>query len=186
MRTLDWFFAFIRALPAAYFGQHRDPARSDELLDRDGELAYAEFLAHFAALNQHLEEVRPVFDEFCARHGFVYVDRIALGRYPRIRIEKVGTSTIWFDLSMDLDETGQRFEQFRRDRPYGLGAGACLDVPDGSKYGTRFWKTLTCFSGVPFDQVPGTLQGELETHLRTVSTWDAEYLKLHGERMQLG
>jgi len=39
----------------------------------------------FVALNEHLKEVQPIFDAFCARHGFVYVPRQAIGRYPRIR-----------------------------------------------------------------------------------------------------
>src|SRR6516165_5430607 len=66
--------------------------------------------ADFAALNEHLEELRPIFDAFCARHRFVYGDRKSLGRYPRIRIEKTGATKIWFDLWMECDKEGQRFE----------------------------------------------------------------------------
>jgi hypothetical protein len=142
--------------------------------------------ADFVALNEHLQEVRPIFDQFCARHGFVYVNRRSLGRYPRIRIERAGVPKIWFDLWMECDKNGQRFERFRRDLPYELTAGAYLDVQDGSKYGTRFGKCFQCFSGTPFDQVGAVLQGEMEKHLPTLEEWDTQYLKDNGEKVQLG
>lgn len=140
--------------------------------------------ADFAALNEHLQEVKPVFDDFCARNGFVYVDRKALGRYPRIRVERVGATTLWFDLWMELDKEGRRVEKFRRDLPYELSAGAYVDVPDGSKYGTRFSKRLQCFSGRPFDQVGAVLRNEMQQHLHILAAWDAQYLKDNGERLQ--
>ena len=37
----------------------------------------------FAALNEHLLEVQPIFADFCNRNGFVFVDRKSLGRYVR-------------------------------------------------------------------------------------------------------
>ena len=142
--------------------------------------------ADFAALNEHLEEVRPIFDAFCARHGFVYVNRKSLGRYPRIRIERPGEPTIWFDLWMEFNKDGQRFEQFRRDLPYELSAGASLVVQDGSKYGIRFDKCFQYFSSKPFDQVGAVLQSEMEKHLPTLEGWNARYLKDNGEKVRLG
>ena len=87
---------------------------------------------------------------------------------------------------MEFGKDGQRYEQFSRDLPYELSAGASLAVPDGSKYGIRFDKCFQCFSGKPFDQVGAVLQCELETHLRTLEQWDVQYLKQNGEKMQLG
>jgi hypothetical protein len=142
--------------------------------------------ADFAALNEHLEELRPIFDAFCARHRFVYGDRKSLGRYPRIRIEKTGATKIWFDLWMECDKEGQRFERFKRDLPYELSAGAYVDEQDGSKYGVRFQKCFPCFSGKPFDQVGAVLQSELEKHLPTLEGWDAEHPKQNGKKVQLG
>jgi hypothetical protein len=142
--------------------------------------------ADFAALNEHLQEMRPIFDDFCTRNGFVYVDRKSLGRYPRIRIEKPGATKIWFDLWMESDKDGQRFERFRRDLPYELSAGAYVDVQDGSKYGTRFQKSLQCFSDKPFDQVGAVLQNEMQKHFHTLEEWDTPYLKDNGEKVQLG
>src|SRR5580700_918068 len=133
--------------------------------------------ADFVALNEHLEEVRPIFDGFCATHGFVYVSRTALGRYPRVRIKRLRETEIWFDLWMEEDKDGNRFEQFRHDLPYELSAGACVVVQDGSKHGTRFSKIMLCFVGKPFDEVGAILQSEMEKHLPTLETWDAQHLK---------
>jgi hypothetical protein len=63
----------------------------------------AEMKAHFEALNAHLLELRPIFDEFCDCHGFHYLDQVAVGRYPRIRIERRGPINLYFDL-----ETAQK------------------------------------------------------------------------------
>jgi hypothetical protein len=151
----------------------------------------ADFLASnkfmdFVALNEHLKEVRPIFDDFCARHGFVYVPRQAIGRYPRIRIARDGLTRLYFDLWMDFDEKGSRFEKFRRDLPYSLYAGASIIENDGSKHGVRFQKGFVCFSGKPFDQVAAVLQSEMEQHLPTLEGWDAQYLKDNGQKVRLG
>lgn len=145
-----------------------------------------DFEAHFAALNEHLEEVRPIFDAFCASHGFSYVNRRALGRYPRIRIQRPGEPKIWSDLWMELDKHGQRFEHFRRDLPYELSGGAYLDVQDGSKYGARFGTSLQCFAGRPFEEVGAVLQEQMEKHLLILEGWDSQCLKEHARRQQLG
>ena len=145
-----------------------------------------DYFAALAALNEHLQEVRPIFDDFCLRNKFVYVPRMSIGRHPRIRITRGEAPTIWFDLAMELDKDGHRFEQFRRDLPYELGAGAYVNVPDGSKYGIRFQKGFQCFTGKPFDQVGAVLQNELQKHLPTLERWDVRYLKANGARVQLG
>ncbi len=145
-----------------------------------------DFEAHFARLNEHLQEVRPVFDDFCAQHGFSYVNRKALGRYPRIRIDKAGAVTIWFDLWMELDDGGHRFTEFSRDLPYELAAGAHAVVPDASKYGIRFQKAIQCFAHKPFCEVGSILRSEMEKYLPIVEQWDLQYLKDHGTRIQLG
>ncbi|HOY59217.1 MAG TPA: hypothetical protein PK640_13920 [Verrucomicrobiota bacterium] len=142
--------------------------------------------AGFDALSEHLREVRPIIDDFCARHGFAYMPRAAIGRYPRIRIAREGSTKLYFDLQMELDEKGQRFEQFRPDLPYALCAGASIVEDDGSKYGVRFQKGFICFSGRPFEQVAAVLQSEMEKHLPTLEAWDARYLKENGEKIQLG
>ena len=140
----------------------------------------------FAALSEHLQEVRPIFDGFCSRNAFSYVNQRSLGRYPRIRIERLGEVTIWFDLLMGLDKCGRRFEQFRPDLPYDLGAGADVVVQDGTRYGVRFQKIIPCFIGRAFHDVAAVLQGTMEDHLRVLERWDARYLREKGERIQLG
>ena len=65
----------------------------------------------FNNLREHLSLVRPIMDEFCRAHGFDYVNPGALGRYPRLRIQKAGEINRWFDLWMGLDKDGKRFEK---------------------------------------------------------------------------
>jgi len=142
--------------------------------------------ADFDTLSEHLQEVRPIFDDFCARHGFEYLPRLAIGRYPRIRIARERLTRLYFDLWMDLDENERRFEQFRRDLPYSLYAGASITEEDGSKHGLRYCIDFTCFSGKPFDQVGAVLQSEMEKHLRTMEEWDPQYLKDNGKKVQPG
>ena len=142
--------------------------------------------ADFAALNEHLVEVRPIFDDFCARHGFAYVDSRSVGRYPRIRIERTGAVRIWFDLWMELDKDGHRIERFRRNLPYELSAGAYVDVQDGSKCGSRYQKAIQCFADKPFDQIGAVLRVEMEKHLPTLEGWDEQYLKAYGKKVRLG
>jgi hypothetical protein len=147
---------------------------------------YAAFKAHFDALNEHLQEIHPIMDDFCSRNGFAYVDKKSLGRYPRIRIEKLGPIELWFDLWMELDKDGRRFERFSPDLPYELSAGAHVIVEDGSAHGTRFQKSLLCFSGKPFERVGAVLKSEMEKYLCIIKEWDAQYLIEHGDKVKLG
>jgi hypothetical protein len=144
------------------------------------------FFGPSAALNEHLQEVRPIFDAFCAEHGFAYVDWRAVGRYPRIRIERPGSVTIWFDLWMEFDWKGRRFEVFRSDLPYELSAGAHFHLPEESEFGIRFQKAMACFSRIPFEQVPHILKGEMEKYLPVLETWDRSHLIKHGKKIMLG
>jgi len=153
-------------------------------------MTHDECEAHFAALSEHLHEVRPIFDDFCAAHSFVYVPKQALGSYPRIRITRPGLwrpSVVesWFDLWMEADEQGQRFEKFRRDLPYGLHAGSYVDVHDAPTKSTRYGLIVACFTGKPFDQVGTVLRAVMEEHLPTLEKWDLQYLKENGRRTPL-
>ena len=140
----------------------------------------------FLAFSGHLQELLPIFDKFCAQYGFDYVAKTAIGRYPRIRIIRSGVIELHFDLWMQLDKHGKRFEEFKRDLPYDLGAGACLLENDGSKHGVRYQKSFLCFFGKPFHEVGAILQSEMEKHLHTLEAWDTQYLKDEGEKVQLG
>jgi hypothetical protein len=149
----------------------------------------AEFLASndccdWVALNEHLKEVRPIFDAFCARHGFSYCNRQSLGRYPRIRIARTDAREIFFDLCMELDKEGHRFERFTRDLPYNLCGGACFDVRDATKLRVRYGRIFHYFRGKPFDQVGAVLQDEMEKHLPTLERWDVQHLIDYGRKRE--
>jgi hypothetical protein len=139
----------------------------------------------FDALNEHLGEVRPLFDQFCSQNGFRFVSRLAIGRYPRIRIEKPGSPKLWFDFRMELDLKGRRFERFSRGLPYELAAGAYIVVNDEQERKVRFQKSIQCFAGKLFDQVHSTLPHDLRNGLQIVESWDSAYLRQNGARVQL-
>jgi hypothetical protein len=143
-------------------------------------------LPQFAALNEHLKEVQPIFDDFCTQKGFAYVDRRSLGRFPRMRIKREGTTNIWIELWMEWDKDGHRIEVFKRDLPYSLSAGSDVDVPDGSKDGVRYGIAFRCFSGIPFDKVSAVLRSEMHKALDTLEKFDVQYLKDKGEKTNLG
>jgi hypothetical protein len=144
-----------------------------------------DYFAALDALNKHLQEVQPIFDDFCVQYGFVYVDRKSLGQYPRIRIERPGAITIWFDLWMEFDKDGKRFEYFKRDLPYELSAGAFVFETDSSNQRTRFDKSFQCFSGKPFEEVSAVLKSEMQTNLLTLEKWDFKYIEDNGRKIIL-
>lgn len=134
------------------------------------------FWGHYSSLNEHLQSVRPIIDEFCLQNNFNYVDRRSIGRSPRVRIERAGNPKIWFDLWMELDETGRVYETFQHDRPYELSCGAVLAEGNMSYY-----KILVCFTGKPFNEVGPVLKQEMEHALSEVEQWDAKFLIENGE-----
>lgn len=139
----------------------------------------------FDALNEHLLKVRPLFDEFCARNSFNYVPRVAIGRYPRIRIQKYDSPKLWFDFSISTDPGGHRFEIFNRELPYELAAGAYIVLRDEFERKVRFQKEIRCFSGMPFDQVHTILRAELQKNLQIIEKWNAANLRSDGIRVHL-
>lgn len=139
--------------------------------------------AQFAALGANLDEVRPIFDEFCARYGFVHANPASLGRYPRIRVNRVRETRIYFDLWMALDANGRRFEHYTPELPYDLSAGAWIDVPDGG--GTRFGSHSECLSARPLHEITPILLQTMEQHLPKLEAWSVQDLKDKGRRSPL-
>lgn len=146
----------------------------------------AEFHAHFNSLNAHLVEVRPIFNDFCNRHAFSFAERPSIGRYPRIRIVRCGAPKLWFDLMMELDPDGRRYEHFTRASLYELGAGAFLDIEDSPNNGTRHSISFWCFKSKPFDQIGTILKDQLELNLNTLAGFDAGYILKNGEMTRFG
>ena len=128
--------------------------------------------ADFVALGQNLGEVRPIFDEFCARHGFVHTNPLSLGRYPRIRVTKERETRMYFDLWMSLDANGRRFERYSPDLPYDLYAGVYVDV--GS---TRYAAGEECLTARPLHAITPILWRTMERHLPKLAAWSVADLK---------
>lgn len=58
-----------------------------------------------------------------------------------------------FDLWIEYDGEGKRFEVFSPDLPYALYPGVTFDEDVDDKLESRYHKGYTCFSGKPFLEV---------------------------------
>jgi len=140
----------------------------------------------FDLLREHLKDVFPIFDKFCASSGYKYVDPNSIGRYPRIRVEKIGSPVYWVELWMELDEKGDRYQSFFNEVPYELSAGAYYDVEDGTEYGCRYQRSLSVFKHRPFKNIPIELYQYLCDSRIEVEKWTGKLLKERGEKVNLG
>lgn len=140
-------------------------------------------VGEYASLNAHLVEILPLIAKFCEENGFCFANRKSLGRYPRVRIERIrGQITEWYDLSMDLTPDGKRYEDFEPGRPYGLGAGAFFVQPATEGSRARMYSFAKCiFEQRPYSQVKTALIGELILGLSEISRWDSVFLEKNGE-----
>ncbi len=142
----------------------------------------------FLELAAHLKALRPTFEMFCAQHGFEFVNRLALGRYPRIRIEKVIDNVhLWFDLWMCLDSDGNRYEKYFESIPYELSAGAFLDIiEEVSLAGHRYQIAFPIWERMPFSAIaPAVLVAAMEDHLPQLSEWNVANLRSKGKVIAL-
>jgi len=140
----------------------------------------------FEKLGEHLKTVKPIIKNFCNKYEFVFVPQSSIGKYPRVRIEKSSKIQLWFDLWMELDVSGKRFTKFFPTIPYELSAGGYIDVEDGTPYGHRYQKAFVCFANKPFNEVTDILLEELENNYWILSKWSINFLKVEGEKIQLG
>ena len=137
----------------------------------------------YESLNAHLAEILPVIAKFSEENGFCFVNRKALGRYPRVRIKRVrGQITDWYDLSMEFTPEGRQYEDFEPGRLYSLGAGASFVQPasEGSR-ARMFSFAKWLFENMPYSQVRTALNNELIGGLPEISQWDSAFLEKNGQ-----
>ena len=145
-----------------------------------------DYYAVYAEMSSHLEHLRPCLAQFCVKHEFSFVDSQCLGRYPRVRVEKVTDVIIYFDLWMCLDAEGNRYESFFETIPFDLGGGVYVDLdhepPDGRRYGVAFpiWERR------PFSSITSKeMIQAMEQRLPTLGEWNVEKLKANGQLIML-
>jgi hypothetical protein len=141
--------------------------------------------ANFVALGQNLDQARPIFDDFCARYGFSYANPMSLGRYPRIRVDKVREIRMYFDLWMALDANGRYFEHYSPDLPYELGAGVWIDVADGTGGSTRFASSSECLAARPLSDITPILLQTMEEYLPRLESWSVGELQEKGRKVPI-
>src|SRR4029077_19804980 len=86
----------------------------------------------YERLGEHLAEIDAPLAAFATAHRYVISRR---GRYPNRRITQDGRVTRSIEIGMDMDEHGQRFDDFFPEIPYVVWGGAWVD--DSSTH-TRF------------------------------------------------
>ena len=141
----------------------------------------------FNELRKHLARIKPSVQRFCDEHGFKEASISSIGRYPRIRVVRQhGAVQQWLDLSMGLDENGRRFTEFFPDIPYELGAGAFVDLDDGSEFGVRYSVAWTEYEGRSFSEVEKSLYEDLMIALAKVMSLSEDEILRDGQLIKLG
>lgn len=140
----------------------------------------------FAKLGAHLEQLNPLVEEFCRKHGFERIKGSSVGRYPRIRLQRCDDITLWLDLWMGLDGAGQRFSRFSPEIPYELSAGAFFDEQSENLDKWRYQKSFVIWPSTPFIEVAAKLPAALEDGLKALEKWDLSFLQKEGLRAPLG
>jgi hypothetical protein len=98
----------------------------------------------YEALGEHLSTLDAPLAAWTEARGFTRYYHT--GRYPERRYYRYGTTPqVFLSLSLQRDEMGERFEQFRPDLPYSACLGFFLPRPD-----TRS-KRIILFHHIPFE-----------------------------------
>ncbi len=134
----------------------------------------------FEDLAVHLHALEPAFESFCSKYGFMRVWG-ALGRYPRIRIERETDITVWFDLWMSLTPDGEKYARFFDSIPYDLSGGANVMVESSNPYGRMCHVAFSIWDRKPFSEITlASLFDAMAHFLPQLETWDVERLRSHG------
>ncbi len=140
----------------------------------------------FSELSSHLAPLIPAFAEFCSRHEYSFVDSRSLGRYPRVRVEKVADVITWFELWMCLDAEGNRYESFFETIPFELSAGVCIDLIDEPPLGRRYQVAFPIWERRPFSSITSEeMIRAMELSFSTLNVWSVEMLKANGKLVML-
>lgn len=128
----------------------------------------------YVLLAEHLTAADTVFDEFVASTEYIR-QTTGLGRYPRRRVVFVcPESRIHraIELSLDLNDDGDHFSEFKLGLPYSLWAGAWLDVtnkrysdPGFRPYNSRRWERVLDDLAEKLQECHTYLSGITEEHL---------------------
>lgn len=137
-------------------------------------------------LSEHLASLIPAFNEFCSKHEYSFVDSRSLGRYPRVRVEKVGDVIAWFELWMCLDPEGNRYQSFSETIPFELSAGVYVDLKDEPPHGRRYYMAFPIWERRPFSSITSEeLMRAMELNLSTLNVWSIEMLRANGKAVVL-
>ncbi|MCF6314078.1 MAG: hypothetical protein L3J39_16645 [Verrucomicrobiales bacterium] len=133
----------------------------------------------YKLLSEHLDQIDPALLQFCEETGYT-MDNSNLGRYPRRRLQKCGEVSCFFDLQMDLDQNGERYEVFSDALPYSMGAGVGFDEGD-----FRYSKRFLVMDGLSFLRVSKELIDILLETDQSLQKWNKERVRSEGRKVKL-
>lgn len=134
----------------------------------------------YVRLGKHLEEIDGVFQQFLRESG--YSDNTgALGRYPHRSAVLRGRVNRKIDLTMEVDSSGHRFEEYFPDIPYKLWACAWTDNDD-SRYSNE---GVTIFEHLPFSRAKLNLSESLAQAAQRLSVITEFSLRESGTRTRM-
>lgn len=140
--------------------------------------------SEWESLREHLSVLQPMMEQFCHHYAFSPSDPMTLGRYPRLRIERGGDLTLWFDLWMALDDNGKYYSKFHSNIPYDLSAGVYFETEEGSER-TRYDYSFACLERVPFSELTEKVTPAMTAALPRIAAIERRWLLSHGRRVVL-
>jgi hypothetical protein len=133
----------------------------------------------YERLGEHLTAVDVPLAAFASARGYTVQHR---GRYPNRRLTRFGSVVRSIHITMDVDESGQRFDHFYPDIPYIIWGGAWIDDDVAhiriSSPHIETWQ-------VPFSALVRTLPMHLDHFHSYLSALTEDYIRASGTRSPL-
>lgn len=128
----------------------------------------------YERLGEHLTALDAPLAAFAEAHGYAVQHH---GRYPNRRLTRRGTVVRSIQISMDVDESGERFDHFFPDIPYIIWGGAWIDDPAAHRrLGAPHIETWK----IPFSILVQTLPRHLEHFHSYLSGLTEAYIRQCG------
>jgi hypothetical protein len=133
----------------------------------------------YERLSEHLTAIDVPLGAFAASHGYTIEHH---GRYPNRRLTQRGPLVRSIHITMDVDESGKRFDRFFSDIPYIVWGGAWIDdhvahIRISSPH-VETWQ-------VPFSSLVRTLPMHLDHFHSYLSAITEDYIRGCGTRSPL-
>ncbi|MDA0811843.1 MAG: hypothetical protein O3C21_05580 [Verrucomicrobia bacterium] len=135
-----------------------------------------ETIEDYLRLGEHLAEIREPFSSFALKHGYKlegHVENGSWGYYPDLRIFKRERIIRTIHLSMGMDESGKKYEEFFPEIHYSVFAAAWIDDFDDL---VRWSGPRLLIDRIPFNRLVENLSAHLDFFLGFAESVTEDYL----------